>query len=184
MRFKLFQMLAAALLFSTPSFVFAQRETGGGGGSAHSTFIRMGHTVVWFLENQPRGQALLKKHDLSVDLLRETLRPENIRAVDEPLKDRLGNDVDAVSMPGRIMINNSKWNEHIDKKRNVYHLVFKEMLRSTHIYDKQALEISNEINPLDESEVVGFKGSTEEALIVKGSAGSRNETASPGHAIT
>jgi hypothetical protein len=69
--------------------------------------------------------------------------------VDTPLVDNSGSLVDAIGEPGRIVLNSHRWLDHFERQRDVYYLVFHEMLRSAGVNDDSYV-ISRFLKPFPE----------------------------------
>lgn len=110
-------------------------KVGNGGDYIRSTFIRMGENVVEFLETTQEGQQVLTSRDLAVEDLKATLTTERIVVTNDILMDNTGSIVDAIGVPGLVILNSASWLDHFEKERNVYFIVFHEMLRSLAVND-------------------------------------------------
>ena len=123
--------------FTTDKAIFSPEghKVGNGGDYIRSTFIQMGENVSEYLETTQEGSAIVSKHGLSLEDLKSTLTTERIALTNETLIDNTGSVVDAIGVPGLIILNSSSWLDHFEKERNVYYLVLHEMLRSSAIDD-------------------------------------------------
>lgn len=92
-------------------------------------FQRVGEADLRYLEATAAGRALVSR-GLPVDQLRAALASDRIVLVDGPLRDNGGSEVDAIGEPGRITLKEQAWRAHFTNGRDVYYLVFHEMLRS------------------------------------------------------
>lgn len=110
-------------------------DVGNGGDHVRSTFFRLGEAVVKFLEEEEAGKNITQNARLDLKALRESLTIQKVATLDGELKDNGGSDVDAVGVPGKITLKRSSWMEHFEKERDVYYLVFHEMLRSIAVGD-------------------------------------------------
>ena len=137
-------LLASFLSLSTP--VQAGHFTGNGGDYIRGTFMKMGSAVLDYLRQTPQGQALVQSQHLDLDQLAATLTIEEITVIETGLKDNRGSVVDATGTPGLITLNKDAWLAHYEKERDVYYLVFHEMLRSAAVQDDNYV-ISASINP-------------------------------------
>lgn len=112
-----------------PAF-FNEHRVGNGGDYLRSQFISIGTQVIRYLENTLDGQNLTQQRGLDITALKNTLDINKLVVVDEVLIDNTGSVVDAIGVPDLIILNAESWNNHYEKKRNIYYLVFHEMLRS------------------------------------------------------
>lgn len=108
---------------------------GNGGDHIRSTFIKTGHSVIQHLRTSDAGSAIVQAHNLDVEALEAGLDIERITVVEGPLIDNGGSDVEALGEPGKITLQKDSWYEHFEKERDVYYLVFHELLRSAGIND-------------------------------------------------
>jgi hypothetical protein len=121
------------LAFSIQSF--AWREVGNGGDYVRSQFLRVGEVVIKYLGETQEGQGLVSGFALDVAALSQTLDIAKIKVVEIDLVDNTSSIVDAIGVPGLILLNHDKWLNHFSLDREVYHLVFHEMLRSASVND-------------------------------------------------
>ena len=110
-------------------------KVGNGGDYIRSTFIQMGENVVEFLETTEAGQQVLTQNGLAIEDLKATLTTERIVVTNDILMDNTGSIVDAIGVPGLVILNSASWLDHFEKERNVYFIVFHEMLRSLAVND-------------------------------------------------
>lgn len=110
-------------------------KVGNGGDYIRSTFIQMGENVSEYLETTEAGSQIVSKHGLSLEDLKSTLTTERIALTNDILVDNTGSIVDAIGVPGLIILNSANWLDHFEKERNVYYLVLHEMLRSSAVDD-------------------------------------------------
>jgi hypothetical protein len=110
-------------------------RVGNGGDYIRSTFIHLGEKVMQFLETTDEGHALVEQNTLNVVSLKETLSTKQIVLTNDILIDNTGSVVDAIGLPGLIILNATNWLDHFENDRNVYHLIFHEMLRSAAVND-------------------------------------------------
>lgn len=110
-------------------------KVGNGGDYIRSTFIQMGENVVEFLETTQAGQQVLSNNGLAIEDLKATLTTERIVVTNDTLIDNTGSIVDAIGVPGLVILNSASWLDHFEKERNVYFIVFHEMLRSLAVND-------------------------------------------------
>lgn len=127
--------LVALLAVGSISAIFAGHGVGTGGDHVRATFIRMGDVVVDFLQETPRGQALVAEHLLQIADLKATLDIGVISVQEGILIDNNGSVVDALGVPGKITLSQDRWMAHFENGRDVYFLVFHEMLRAAGIND-------------------------------------------------
>ena len=112
-----------------------EHKVGNGGDYLRGQFLAIGNQVLRYLEQTEDGQKLLTNHKLSLEALKASLDITKIAVVDDLLIDNSGSVVDAIGVPDLIILNSDSWNEHFEKERNIYYLVFHEMLRSAAIND-------------------------------------------------
>lgn len=129
-----FVIASLAVLVSGGLSISGNRE-GNGGDHVRSTFIKMGKAVVQYLRTADAGVALVSKFSLNVDQLDAGLDIERISVVEEALIDNGGSDVDAIGVPGKITLRKDRWYSHFENDRDVYYLVFHELLRSAGVND-------------------------------------------------
>lgn len=110
-------------------------DIGNGGDHVRSTFLNMGDAVLKFLKETDTGKATVEKHGLNLDKLKDTLTIKKITTLEGELKDNGGSDVDAIGIPDSITLKKEAWLDHFERERDVYSLVFHEMLRSASIND-------------------------------------------------
>lgn len=110
-------------------------KVGNGGDYIRSTFIQMGENVVEYLETTQAGQQVLTANNLVVADLKATLTTERIVVTNDILMDNTGSIVDAIGVPGLVILNSASWLDHFEKERNVYYIAFHEMLRSLAVND-------------------------------------------------
>jgi len=146
-------MLVSLLLFvSTNLLAFRGHGEGNGGDHVRATFIKAGEVVLNYLVASEQGLQLLIDHKLDLEGLRQTLSIDVITTESGPIWDNGGALVDAIGAPGKIILDRDRWFEHFEKDRDIYYLVFHEMLRAAAINDDNYV-ISQYLNPLQ----VGFK---------------------------
>lgn len=120
--------------FATETKILGHK-VGNGGDYLRSTFIQMGENVVEFLATTQEGQQVLTSHGLIIEDLKATLTTERIVVTNDILMDNTGSIVDAIGVPGLVILNSANWLDHFEKERNVYFIVFHEMLRSLAVND-------------------------------------------------
>lgn len=137
-------VLLVILTATQPSL--AWREVGNGGDYVRSQFLRVGELITNFLRETQEGQSITQDFQLDIEQLFYTLDITKIRVVELELLDNSSSIVDAIGTPGMILLNHDKWLEHFSLDRDIYHLVFHEMLRSAAVNDDNYL-ISKRIFP-------------------------------------
>lgn len=133
-------------LLGQASLAFAGDKVGNGGDFIRAGFLQRGETVVRFLQNNPEGQKITRAHNLDLSVLNNSLLAEKIQVVGSGLTDNGGSLADATGEPDKIRLDRGAWKEHFDKSRDVYYLVFHEMLREAR-YNDDDYRISKKINP-------------------------------------
>jgi hypothetical protein len=123
-------------LMTLASFSFAKppgTSDGGGGGDAHSRFIKTGLEIADFLQTTVQGKKIAEEFKIDVRDFENVFAPTNIKATLGPLKDRLGNIVDArvIEENGSkyIEIDKNRFQDFFDRNIDVHHLVAKEAFR-------------------------------------------------------
>ncbi|MBF0313714.1 MAG: DUF4360 domain-containing protein [Oligoflexia bacterium] len=147
-----FYNLLLLLVFSLSVDVFARRghDENNGGDHIRATFIKVGERVLNFLSTTDQGLRLTSNHNLSLEMLRSTLSINVVSVESGPLIDNQGSIVDALGESGRIVLDHDKWFEHFEKDRDIYYLVFHEMLRAVSVDDDDYI-ISRGLNPFTSS---------------------------------
>lgn len=120
--------------------------TGNGGDHIRGTFMRMGEAVLSYLSDTTEGAAVVTKNRLDIGALRDSLQATRIDVVEGLLLDNGGVPVDATGTADKITLNKDRWIEHFEKDRDVYYLVFHEMLRSAVVNDDDYI-ISKSLRP-------------------------------------
>lgn len=130
---KLAIFFVSVLGLASLSLARSGTSDGGGGGDAHSRFIKTGFEIADYFQTTNTGQNLAKEFRLDVTAFRTVFVPKNIRATLGPLQDRLGNVVDArVIEDGGVKlieIDKNKFQDFFDRNIDVHHLVSKEAFR-------------------------------------------------------
>lgn len=144
--YRQFKVIFTSCLLMWATDGFAWREVGNGGDYVRSQFLRAGEVVIKYLSETQEGQALVQDHQLDIGALNSTLDIMKIKVVDIDLVDNTSSIVDAIGMPGMILLNHQKWLSHFSLDRDVYHLVFHEMLRSAEVNDDNYV-VAKFINP-------------------------------------
>lgn len=151
MKSKIKPLIALLVLgLQISSTVFAGHFGNNGGDHVRATFLRMGAVVSTYLKETVEGQALVARHNLDVAALDQTLSVYVIEVVDGLLLDNGGSVVDAIGVPGKIQLSGLKWMDHFEAERDVYFLVFHEMLRASAVNDDNYV-ISKAIQPFPQS---------------------------------
>lgn len=110
-------------------------KVGNGGDYLRGQFIAVGNQVLEYLRTLPAGQRLARAQNINIESLAEALSTERIVVVDRTLIDNTSSVVDAIGVPGLILLNSEAWKELFENSSNIYYLVFHEMLRSAAIND-------------------------------------------------
>lgn len=126
-------VLIAGLMFSPSGF--AGFRVGNGGDYVRATFLRMGEAITQYLTETVDGKAVTNQNNLNIEQLKAALDIEKVSVTDEVLRDNSGSLVDAIGEPGSIKLNKEAWFSHFEKQRDVYSLVFHEMLRASGVND-------------------------------------------------
>ncbi|HEY8271862.1 MAG TPA: DUF4360 domain-containing protein [Pseudobdellovibrionaceae bacterium] len=109
--------------------------TGNGGDHVRGMFLKMGEAVVSFLQQTQEGQKLLLDNHMDPQSLQKLLDIQTVSVSETSLVDNGGSDVDAIGEKGKIVLQKNRWMEHLEKERDVYYLVFHELLRALVIND-------------------------------------------------
>lgn len=139
-------VLVVAGVFFPGVWTFSGNREGNGGDHIRSTFIKVGKAVMQYLRTNDQGMLLSQKHALDLDLLEAGLDIEKITVVDETLIDNGGSDADALGERGKITLRKDRWNDHFENERDIYYLVFHEMLRQVGVNDDNYI-ISGDVRP-------------------------------------
>ncbi len=126
-------LLGSLAPMSTP--MFAGHSIGNGGDHIRATFIRLGTAVVSYLRDTSEGAVIVSTNALSLDALEQTLDIAVIEVFEGLLTDNGGSAVDAIGEPGKIRLSSNRWMSHFEGNRDVYFLVFHEMLRAASVND-------------------------------------------------
>lgn len=125
---------------------YGGREVGNGGDYIRGTFLRIGGNVLKYLEEHPVGQKIVEENSLHLEVLKYQLTTDIISVTSESLRDNTGSRVDAIGVPGKIQLSDTAWSEHFEYNRDIYYLVFHELLRSAAV-DDDDFRLSRQINP-------------------------------------
>lgn len=131
-------------------------KVGNGGDFIRSTYIQLGLKVIEFLSSTERGNALVTQNKLSLEEIKQNLDINHIVVSDEVLFDNTGSVVDAIGLPGLVILNSQIWLDHFENDRLVYDLIFHEMLRSVGVNDDNYI-ISKLINPFPSAFVLSTR---------------------------
>jgi hypothetical protein len=137
--------LFAGLLMVVPE-AFAGHGVGTGGDHVRGTFIKVGLSVIEYLDSTERGQSILAKAGLESRDLQGTLNINVIDVSTDILIDNTGSVVDALGTPGHIILSRDAWLNHFEMERDVYFLVFHELLRALSVNDDNYV-LSMALNP-------------------------------------
>lgn len=110
-------------------------KVGNGGDYIRSTFIQVGKKALDYVLTTEAGNTIVRKNNLNTDELKAALDINRIVLTDETLFDNTGSVVEAIGIPGLIILNSQTWLDHFEKERNIPYLVFHEMLRSASVND-------------------------------------------------
>jgi Domain of unknown function (DUF4360) len=138
--------ILVGLLAPVTSVTVAGHGMGNGGDHIRATFIRMGNSVVSYLRETTEGAAIVSDHGLSLAALDQTLTIDVISVFEGLLTDNGGSAVDAIGVPGKISLSSTRWMNHFEANRDVYFLVFHEMLRAAAVNDDNYV-ISKKLSP-------------------------------------
>lgn len=127
--------------------------TGNGGDHVRAQFFKMGDAVISYLSETQEGQKLLTEKQISIDTLKSLLTIEIVSAIESPLIDNGGSQVDAIGEKGKIVLHKTRWMDHFEKERDVYYLVFHELLRALEINDDNYI-ISKILLPFPKSRLI------------------------------
>lgn len=152
------------LLTNPTSSAIAGHGLNNGGDHIRATFIRMGHAVLSYLRETDEGSSIVTSHDLSLLALEQTLNIGVLEVVDGLLLDNGGSAVDATGEPGKIRLSSERWINHFESERDVYFLVFHEMLRAVAMNDDNYI-ISKAINPFPQGRRILTRTTTKYPLL-------------------
>lgn len=142
--------ISCAFLIILSAKGYAGHGVGNGGDYIRASFMSMGWAAIQYLDETEEGAALKQLHQLdSADLLR-TLDINVIEVQDRILIDNNGSVVDALGSKDKIILSKDNWADHFENGRDVYFLVFHEMLRALEINDDN-YTISKSIAPFPNS---------------------------------
>ena len=130
----IFKLFLITLLISSANSAYAHK-VGNGGDYLRATYIAMGKSTLKYLNDTKEGNEILSKHGLSSSRLEDTLDINLIKVTEQTLIDNTGSVVDALGIVDLVTLNSSAWFEHFQNGRDVYYLVFHEMLRSAGVND-------------------------------------------------
>lgn len=121
--------------FSVDKDGMLDHKVGNGGDYLRGQFIALGQQIILFLEETEAGQNLVTSRQLNVDALKSSLDINKLTVVQDLLIDNSGSVVDAIGVPDLVILNADSWMDHFERERNIYYLVFHEMLRSAAVND-------------------------------------------------
>jgi len=130
--------------------------TNNGGDHVRGVFLKVGQAVIDYLKETEEGKQLLEKNNLNIKDIEKNLSIEVISTVDELLTDNGGSSVDAIGEKGKITLQKSRWTEHFEKQRDVYYLVFHELLRALQVNDDNYV-ISKALLPFPKSRMLSTR---------------------------
>jgi hypothetical protein len=136
---------ALCSVFFLASYSQAHR-LGNGGDHIRATYIKVGESVLDYLQTTKSGKDLLTKAKLNINNLQNSLDIEKITVVENVLHDNSGSVVEAIGAPGLVTLNQASWFDHFEKEHDVTYLIFHEMLRSVSVNDDNYV-ISKALNP-------------------------------------
>jgi hypothetical protein len=136
--------LLMLLFFCVPAF--SGHMVGNGGDYIRASFISLGNSVVDVLENTDAGRNLLVQNGLDLETLKASLTIDKIKVTNDTLIDNSGSVVDAIGVKDSILLNAELWLEHFERNRDIYYLVFHEMLRAVSVNDDNYV-ISKALSP-------------------------------------
>lgn len=110
-------------------------KVGNGGDYLRGQYFKVGRQVLNYLSETEAGQNLVSSQRLDLSHLESSLDIERVVVVNDLLIDNSGSVVDAIGVPNLVLLNASSWKEHFENSRNIYYLVFHEMLRSSSVND-------------------------------------------------
>lgn len=125
---------------------FAGHGVGNGGDHVRATFMQMGDAVLAYLQETAEGQKIIVDQNLQIADLKAVLDINVIEVQDGILIDNTGSAVDAIGVKDKITLAKDRWNDHFENDRDVYFLVFHEMLRAVQVNDDNYI-ISKAISP-------------------------------------
>jgi len=143
-------LLFSLMGFASLSFAKSGTSDGGGGGDAHSRFIKTGLEIADYFVTTDQGKKVAKDFKLDIKAFESVFTPANIKAILGPLQDRLGNTVDArvIEENGikHIEIDKSRFQDFFDRNIDVHHVVAKEAFRFLG-YGESSLAMSLKLIP-------------------------------------
>lgn len=141
------------LIFCLSLQSFGGNFTGNGGDHVRGVFLKLGQAIISYLKETEEGKQLLEKNNLNIQEIEKILSIETIITVDELLTDNTGSSVDALGEKGKIKLQKSRWTEHFEKQRDIYYLVFHELLRALAVDDDNYV-ISKSLLPFPKSRLI------------------------------
>jgi hypothetical protein len=148
----------------------AGHAIGNGGDHIRATFLQMGTQVMQYLRTTEAGAALLARAQIPLLSLEASLTTAVVSVEFQDLRDNTGSLVDAIGEPGRIVLSRSAWAGHFEASRDLYYLVFHEMLRATGV-DDDDYRVSRHLYPFSrefwlESRLVPYEPLIESDLLL------------------
>lgn len=134
--------IGSTLLFPA----IAGHVVGNGGDLVRANFLQFGGAVIQFLETTNSGKYLVAEKNIDLARLKESLNIEKVTVTENTLTDNGGSVVEAIGEPGKILLNKFAWFENFERERDVYFLVFHEMLREVGVNDDN-YTISQSLRP-------------------------------------
>lgn len=128
-------VIISSLILSFTLQASAGHVTGNGGDHVRGMFLKMGEVVIAFLKQTQEGQKILLDNNLDAVALEKLLNIEIVSAIETDLIDNGGSSVDAIGEKGKIVLQKTRWIDHLEKERDVYYLVFHELLRALVVND-------------------------------------------------
>ncbi len=133
-------------VLSMAQTAYAGHGVGNGGDHVRASFMLMGDAINTYLQETEEGRKLLNLNGLQINDLQATLDINVIDVQDGVLIDNRGSVVDAIGIPGKITLSKDRWINHLENNRDVYFLVFHEMLRAIGVNDDNYI-ISKSVSP-------------------------------------
>ncbi len=145
MKHLIYALMTALIALSAPGK--DGTGTSNGGDQVRASYIKGGKVVIEALKTTTVGQKTAKSFNLDLSALDATLDINKIKVVKGPLTDATGSIVDAIGVPGKVKLDEEKWTAFFSSGKDIYYLIFHEMLRSAS-YNDDNYRISSAMNPL------------------------------------
>lgn len=129
------RFLVAFTLIIVSGIGQAGHGVGTGGDYVRASFLSMGRAVIQYLDESDAGIELKQRFQLDSELLLKTLDINVVEVRSGILLDNLGSEVDALGTKDSIILSQDRWAAHLASDRDVYFLVFHEMLRAAGVND-------------------------------------------------